>query len=96
MTKKVGRYEIGKTIGGHSTVKECIDRESGETFAIRTLGSRQMPMVSSVVDRHRKEIDAMRLLRHRNVVRVYDVFHSKHHLYWSWNLYRVVPCLTAS
>src|SRR5947208_2055353 len=69
-TVLAGRYEIAETLGsgGFAWVYRALDRELGETVALKFLaGSAEQ------VERARQEIRAARRVTHANVVRLHDL-----------------------
>ncbi|MEO5569272.1 MAG: protein kinase [Gemmatimonadaceae bacterium] len=70
-----GRYEIKKVLGagGMGMVYKAIDKELGETVAIKTLRPEIMEADQAALDRFRSEIRLARRISHRNVVRTHDI-----------------------
>jgi serine/threonine-protein kinase len=69
------RYEIKKVLGagGMGMVYKALDKELGETVAIKTLRTEFMDADPSALDRFRSEIRLARRISHRNVVRTHDI-----------------------
>jgi len=69
------RYEIKKVLGagGMGMVYKALDRELGESVAIKTLRPEFMEADTSALDRFRSEIRLARRISHRNVVRTHDI-----------------------
>ncbi|HTR79887.1 MAG TPA: protein kinase, partial [Gemmatimonadaceae bacterium] len=70
-----GRYEI-KTIlgvGGMGVVYKAIDRELGDTVAVKTLKPEVIRQDPAALERFRSEIRLARRISHRNVVRTHDI-----------------------
>jgi serine/threonine-protein kinase len=69
------RYEIRKVLGagGMGMVYKAMDRELGETVAIKTLRPEIMESDPAALDRFRSEIRLARRISHRNVVRTHDI-----------------------
>ena len=69
------RYEIKDIlgVGGMGMVYKAIDRELGETIAIKTLKSDFMAQDPTALERFRGEIRLARKISHRNVVRTHDI-----------------------
>mmetsp|Transcript_83543 Transcript_83543/g.202598 ORF Transcript_83543/g.202598 Transcript_83543/m.202598 type:complete len:448 (-) Transcript_83543:90-1433(-) len=78
MVKKVGKYEIGKTLGEGTfgKVKLATNSETGEKVAIKILDKEKIQkqnMGSSV----KKEISIMKMIKHKHVVKLYEVLASR-------------------
>lgn len=69
------RYEIQRVLGagGMGMVYTAVDRELGETVAIKTLRPEIMNQDSAALERFRSEIRLARRISHRNVVRTHDI-----------------------
>jgi serine/threonine-protein kinase len=69
------RYEIKKVLGagGMGMVYRAMDKELGETVAIKTLRPEIMEADPAALDRFRSEIRLARRISHRNVVRTHDI-----------------------
>jgi serine/threonine-protein kinase len=69
------RFEVKKVLGagGMGMVYKALDRELGETVAIKTLRPEFMDADSNALDRFRSEIRLARRISHRNVVRTHDI-----------------------
>ena len=69
------RYEIKKVLGagGMGMVYRALDKELGETVAIKTLRTEFMDADPNALDRFRSEIRLARRISHRNVVRTHDI-----------------------
>ena len=69
------RYEIKKVLGagGMGMVYKALDKELGETVAIKTLRPEFMEADPNALDRFRSEIRLARRISHRNVVRTHDI-----------------------
>jgi serine/threonine-protein kinase len=69
------RYEIRKVLGagGMGMVYKALDKELGETVAIKTLRPEFMEADPNALDRFRSEIRLARRISHRNVVRTHDI-----------------------
>lgn len=69
------RYDIKEVlgVGGMGMVYKAIDRELGETIAIKTLKSDFMAQDATALERFRGEIRLARKISHRNVVRTHDI-----------------------
>ncbi|QCE15986.1 hypothetical protein DEO72_LG11g2999 [Vigna unguiculata] len=71
--RKVGKYEIGRTIGEgtFAKVKFAQNTETGESVAMKVL-DRSTIIKHKMVDQIKREISIMKLVRHPYVVRLYE------------------------
>jgi serine/threonine-protein kinase len=69
-----GRYQIAQLLGtgGMGSVYRAIDRELGDTVALKALRT-DLAEGSEALDRFREEIRLARRISHRNVVRTHDL-----------------------
>jgi HAMP domain-containing protein len=69
------RFEIKRVLGagGMGMVYKAVDRELGETVAIKTLRPEILGQDPAALDRFRSEIRLARKISHRNVVRTHDI-----------------------
>ncbi|KAL0459101.1 UNVERIFIED_CONTAM: CBL-interacting serine/threonine-protein kinase [Sesamum latifolium] len=67
--RRIGKYEVGRTIGEgtFAKVKFARNSETGEPVAVKILDK----------DKIKREIATMKLIKHPNVVRIYEVMASK-------------------
>uniref|UniRef100_A0A0E0CUI4 non-specific serine/threonine protein kinase n=1 Tax=Oryza meridionalis TaxID=40149 RepID=A0A0E0CUI4_9ORYZ len=81
-TTRVGRYELGKTIGEGSfaKVKVARDTRTGDTLAIKVL-DRNHVLRHKMVEQIKREISTMKLIKHPNVVQLHEVMASKSKIY---------------
>ncbi|OIT28929.1 PREDICTED: CBL-interacting serine/threonine-protein kinase 1-like [Nicotiana attenuata] len=79
---RLGKYEIGKTLGegNFGKVKYAKHIESGQSFAIKILDKDRIIDLRST-DQIKREIGTLKLLKHPNVVRLYEVLASKSKIY---------------
>eukprot|EP01059_Diplonema_ambulator_P036539 TRINITY_DN9139_c0_g1_i4.p1 TRINITY_DN9139_c0_g1~~TRINITY_DN9139_c0_g1_i4.p1 ORF type:complete len:216 (+),score=48.82 TRINITY_DN9139_c0_g1_i4:69-650(+) len=83
---RVGKYELGKTVGrgAFSKVKIATHMETQEEFVLKIIdkrnadGDKQRKNVEQEV---RLEISIMKLLNHENIVKMYEVMESSKHYY---------------
>ncbi|KAG0458785.1 hypothetical protein HPP92_021913 [Vanilla planifolia] len=70
---RVGKYELGRTIGEGSFAKVKFARnvETGDAFAIKILEKNQV-LRHKMVEQLKREISTMKLIKHPNVVRLYE------------------------
>lgn len=77
MVKKVGKYEIGKTIGEGTfgKVKLAVNTDTNEKVAIKVL-DKQIIQKQNMGAQVKREISIMKLVRHRYVVQLNEVLAS--------------------
>ncbi|CAM9434498.1 unnamed protein product, partial [Phaeothamnion confervicola] len=77
MVKKVGKYEIGKTIGEGTfgKVKMAVNTETGEKVAIKVL-DKSIIQKQNMGAQVKREISIMKLVRHKYVVQLREVLAS--------------------
>ncbi|KAH6795248.1 CBL-interacting protein kinase 1 [Perilla frutescens var. hirtella] len=80
--KRLGKYEIGRTLGegNFGKVKYARNLDSGQPFAIKILEKNRI-LDLNVTDQIKREIGTLKLLKHPNVVRLYEVLASKAKIY---------------
>eukprot|EP00252_Welwitschia_mirabilis_P021840 TRINITY_DN571_c0_g1_i4.p1 TRINITY_DN571_c0_g1~~TRINITY_DN571_c0_g1_i4.p1 ORF type:complete len:458 (-),score=108.57 TRINITY_DN571_c0_g1_i4:503-1876(-) len=79
---RVGKYEIGRTIGEgtFAKVKFARNSETGESVAIKVLDKEKV-LQHKMVDQIKREISTMKLIKHPNVIQLYEVMASKTKIY---------------
>ncbi len=79
---RVGRYELGRTLGEGTFAKVKFARniETGENFAIKILDKEKV-LKHKMITQIKREISTMKLIRHPNVIRMYEVMASKTKIY---------------
>ncbi|KAE8057111.1 hypothetical protein FH972_013828 [Carpinus fangiana] len=82
VVRKVGKYEIGRTIGEgtFAKVKFAQNTETGESVAMKVL-DRNTIIKHKMVDQIKREISIMKLVRHPYVVRLHEVLASRTKIY---------------
>ncbi|KAJ0805540.1 putative protein kinase CAMK-CAMKL-CHK1 family [Helianthus annuus] len=82
VVRKVGKYEVGRTIGEgtFAKVKFAQNTETGESVAMKLL-DRATIIKHKMVDQIKREISIMKLVRHPNVVRLHEVLASRTKIY---------------
>ncbi|GLT79945.1 hypothetical protein SLA2020_514100 [Shorea laevis] len=82
VVRKVGKYEIGRTIGEgtFAKVKFAQNTETGESVALKVL-DRSTIIKHKMVDQIKREITIMKLVRHPHVVRLHEVLASRTKIY---------------
>mmetsp|Transcript_1389 Transcript_1389/g.1535 ORF Transcript_1389/g.1535 Transcript_1389/m.1535 type:complete len:670 (+) Transcript_1389:114-2123(+) len=73
----VWKEKIGS--GRFSNVYKCLSKAAGEEFAVKVIKKKQISVEENEL--LRGEIAILRLVNHRNVVKLIDVFESLEHLY---------------
>ncbi|KAF2305485.1 hypothetical protein GH714_005666 [Hevea brasiliensis] len=79
---RVGRYELGRTLGEgtFAKVKFARNSETGENVAIKILDKEKV-LRHKMIGQIKREISTMKLIRHPNVIRMYEVMASKTKIY---------------
>ncbi|KAK4353790.1 hypothetical protein RND71_025984 [Anisodus tanguticus] len=79
---RLGKYDVGKTLGegNFGKVKYAKHIDSGQSFAIKILEKSRILDLRST-DQIKREIGTLKLLKHPNVVRLYEVLASKSKIY---------------
>ncbi|CAM0152318.1 unnamed protein product [Urochloa decumbens] len=79
---RMGKYEMGRTLGeGHfGKVRLARHADTGRAFAIKIL-DRQRILAMKIDEQIKREIATLKLLKHPNVVRLYEVSASKTKIY---------------
>ncbi|XP_020269844.1 CBL-interacting protein kinase 24 [Asparagus officinalis] len=80
--KKVGKYEVGRTIGegAFAKVKFARNLETGESVAMKVLDKSTI-LKHMMADQIKREISIMKIVRHPNIVRLHEVLSSKTKIY---------------
>lgn len=79
---RVGRYELGRTLGEgtFAKVKFARNTETGENVAIKILDKEKV-LRHQMIGQIKREITTMKLIRHPNIIRMYEVMASKTKVY---------------
>ncbi|KAM0833487.1 hypothetical protein ACQ4PT_064231 [Festuca glaucescens] len=79
---RVGKYELGRTLGEgtFAKVKFAKNVETGENVAIKILDKEKL-LKHKMIGQLKREISTMKLIRHPNVIRMYEVMASKTKIY---------------
>ncbi|WVZ88133.1 hypothetical protein U9M48_034683 [Paspalum notatum var. saurae] len=82
LKRRVGKYELGRTIGEgtFAKVRFAKNTETGEPVAIKILDKEKL-LRHKMVEQIKREISTMKLIKHPNVVRIYEVMGSKTKIY---------------
>ncbi|XP_061363678.1 CBL-interacting serine/threonine-protein kinase 3-like [Gastrolobium bilobum] len=80
--RRVGKYDIGRTIGEgtFAKVKFARNSETGEAVALKILDKEKV-LKHKMAEQIRREIATMKLIKHPNVVQLYEVMGSKTKIY---------------
>lgn len=79
---RIGKYELGRTLGEGSFAKVKFARnvQTGENVAIKILDKDKL-LKHKMIGQIKREISTMKLIRHPNVIRMYEVMASKTKIY---------------
>lgn len=79
--KKVGKYELGRTLGSgsFSKVKLGVD-DQGKQYAVKIIDKEQL-VREHMEEQLKREISVMKMLNHPHIVRLYDVLQTSNHIY---------------
>ncbi|CAI0389328.1 unnamed protein product [Linum tenue] len=74
VARKVGKYEVGRTIGEgtFAKVKFARNMETGESVAIKVMAKSTI-LKNKMVDQIKREISIMKIVRHPYIVRLHEV-----------------------
>ncbi|CAN1309478.1 CBL-interacting serine/threonine-protein kinase 9 [Linum perenne] len=75
---RVGKYELGRTVGEGSfaKVKFAKNVDTGDSVAIKIL-DREQVLRHKMVEQLKREISTMKLIKHPNVVNIYEANHGR-------------------
>ncbi|XP_051142906.1 CBL-interacting protein kinase 32-like [Andrographis paniculata] len=76
--RRVGKYEVGRTIGEgtFAKVRFARDSETGQPVAIKILDKEKV-LKHKMAEQIRREISTMKLIKHPNVIQLHEVMASK-------------------
>jgi len=79
----MGRYELGRLLGQGTFAKVYYAKtlKTGESVAIKVMDKEKILKVG-MIEQIKREISVMRLVRHPNIVRLYEVMASKSKIYF--------------
>eukprot|EP00262_Sarcandra_glabra_P010937 TRINITY_DN265_c1_g2_i3.p1 TRINITY_DN265_c1_g2~~TRINITY_DN265_c1_g2_i3.p1 ORF type:complete len:444 (-),score=87.71 TRINITY_DN265_c1_g2_i3:337-1668(-) len=79
---RLGKYELGQTLGegNFGKVKYAKNVETGQGFAVKILEKKKI-LDFKINEQIKREIGTLKLLKHPNVVRLYEVLASKTKIY---------------
>ncbi|EEF37948.1 CBL-interacting serine/threonine-protein kinase 24 [Ricinus communis] len=82
VSRKVGKYEVGRTIGEgtFAKVKFAQNLETGESVAMKVMAKSTI-LKHRMVDQIKREISIMKIVRHNNIVRLHEVLASRTKIY---------------
>lgn len=80
--RKIGKYEVGRTIGEgtFAKVKYAKHSETGESVAIKVMAKTTI-LKHRMVEQIKREISIMKIVRHPNIVRLHEVLASETKIY---------------
>jgi len=81
--EKIGPFILKKTLGEGSTgkVKLAIHKDTGEKVAIKIINKKILTHKPQLKKKVEREIAVMKLIRHRHIIRLYDVLQTKKYLF---------------
>ncbi|KAL6974198.1 Son of sevenless 2 [Sarracenia purpurea var. burkii] len=82
VTRKVGKYQVGRTIGEgtFAKVKFAKNTDTGESVAVKVMAKSTI-LKHKMVDQIKREISIMKIVRHPNIVRLHEVLSSRTKIY---------------
>lgn len=82
LTRKVGKYEVGRTVGEgtFAKVKFACNTETGEGVAMKILAKSSI-LKHKMVEQIKREISIMKIVRHPHIVRLHEVLASRTKIY---------------
>lgn len=80
---RVGKYELGRVLGEGTFAKVKFARniETGQSVAIKILDKEKI-FKDNLVDQIKREISTMKLVKHPNIVQLYEIMASKSRIYF--------------
>ncbi|KAK9697844.1 hypothetical protein RND81_08G065000 [Saponaria officinalis] len=81
-TRRVGKYELGRTIGEgtFAKVKFAVNSDTGESVAVKVLAKSTI-LKHRMVDQIKREISIMKIVRHPYIVGLHEVLASRSKIY---------------
>jgi len=72
-------YEFGNELGrgGFSIVLEATNKKDGEQYAIKVIEKKMVDEFEQL----KREIDIMKKVNHKNILKLYDIYEDEHHVY---------------
>jgi len=73
-------FEMGEELGrgGFSIVKRCVNKSTGDSFAVKIIAKNQS---EDEINLLKREIDIMRQLKHDHIIQLFDVFDEHDNIY---------------
>jgi serine/threonine protein kinase len=80
---RVGKYELGRTLGEGTFAKVKFARnvENGDNVAIKVIDKEKV-LKNKMIAQIKREISTMKLIKHPNVIRMFEVMASKTKIYF--------------
>jgi serine/threonine protein kinase len=80
--KKVGPFVLTKTLGrgARGPTKLALHKERKEYAAIKIISKDEIVTKPMLLQKLEREIAILRVLRHPNIIRLFDCYESKNHL----------------
>eukprot|EP01113_Clastostelium_recurvatum_P032258 TRINITY_DN4119_c0_g1_i1.p1 TRINITY_DN4119_c0_g1~~TRINITY_DN4119_c0_g1_i1.p1 ORF type:complete len:602 (-),score=149.06 TRINITY_DN4119_c0_g1_i1:64-1869(-) len=77
------KYDVRSTLGtgNFSTVKLCLDRSTGEPYAVKVMDKKKFWHIGKAKDQMMAEVTILQNLQHPNIIRVMEVIDTPRHLY---------------
>lgn len=81
-TRRVGKYEVGRTVGEgtFAKVKFAVNTETGQSVAVKVLAKSTI-LKHKMVNQIKREISIMKIVRHPYIVRLHEVLSSRTKIY---------------
>ncbi|KQJ93623.1 CBL-interacting serine/threonine-protein kinase 21 isoform X2 [Brachypodium distachyon] len=78
LEESIGKYRVGRTVGegAFAKVKLAVDADTGGTVAVKVI-DRSTVLTNNLMCQVKREISAMRLLNHPNIVKIHEVIATK-------------------
>lgn len=82
MVKRIGKYELGRTLGRgtFSKVKYAVDTETKQAYAVKIVDRKQV-VKENMEQQLKREIAIMKILKHKHVVNLIEVLQTTKHIY---------------
>jgi hypothetical protein len=82
--RKIGKYELGKTLGtgSYSKVKLATDSETGMQWAMKIVDKEQLRLQHGHMEQLKRDVAVMKTLHHPNVVQLREVMQTSRTIYF--------------